>query len=542
MNITAAPNKLSELVSSFQDSLNQRDWQSARGYALVGASLAEALNDFEMMGWFGDHLERFNEFTVAGRLMAKAGRHYSNTCGMEWDGAFVHGTLLIEQRLRHIGAPIRNARHVEAARKLATRCVAIIDDRLHSLYSRTFPGVEVHRASAANDEVRASADAVAGFETLLQHLAPTADAVERNFVPIRPDHKLITEFRDRYRSKSGFPTIGVAWGSTNNSKELPPLSFWAELLRQLPGQFISLQYGDVRENIAQLGQQEANVFHDETVDSLVDLDRFAAQISSLDAVITISNTAAHMAGALGLPTIVILDDKFHLTWPIDAERTPFYPNSLLIRKKARDWSELIPLVHENLALLLERTRLRNGINPTIATLISDNYCSLNSRLHESNARYGSNGKKWADEIRAIAQETTSETILDYGCGKGSLSSALPELNVSEYDPAIPGKNFAPSNADLVVCTDVLEHIEPDFLDNVLLHLTTLANKRVFFTISTRPAVKELEDGRNTHLIIRDQSWWRERLDENWSILRWHHSNEEVVGVAMPKAREMGTCN
>jgi len=79
----------------------------------------------------------------------------------------------------------------------------------------------------------------------------------------------------------------------------------------------------------------------------------------------------------------------------------------------------------------------------------------------------------------------------------------------------------------------LEHIEPELLDNVLTHIGTLANRSIFFTISTRPAVKQLEDGRNTHLIIRDQQWWRERLEEKWSILEWQYSNNEVVGKAEP---------
>ena len=533
MSMTVTSDKLSELVSSFRASLDQRDWLSARGYALAAASLAEALKDFEMMGYLGDHLERFNEFAVAGRLMAKAGRHYAGTLGTEWDGTFVHGTLLIEQRIRHIGAPIRNARHVEAARKLATRCVVIINDRLHSLYSRTFSGVEVHRASEVDDKVRTSASAVAGFETLLQHLAPSAEAVERNFTPIRPNHKLVTEFRDQYSGGSESPIIGIAWGSTNNAKDLPPLSFWAKLLCQLPSRFVSLQYGDVREDIEHLKQSGAKVFHDETVDSLQDLDRFAAQIGSLDAVITISNTTAHMAGALGIPTIVILDDNIHLTWPIDTDATPFYPNSFLIRKENRNWDDLITPIKQRTALILGRTRQTSPQRQDTPTLISEGYRALNSRLHEDNVRYGSNGKKWAEKITTIVRETDSVTVLDYGCGKGSLSSALPNLNISEYDPAIPGKNSVPTCADLVVCTDVLEHIEPELLDNVLTHIGTLANRSIFFTISTRPAVKQLEDGRNTHLIIRDQQWWRERLEEKWSILEWQYSNNEVVGKAEP---------
>ncbi len=81
----------------------------------------------------------------------------------------------------------------------------------------------------------------------------------------------------------------------------------------------------------------------------------------------------------------------------------------------------------------------------------------------------------------------------------------------EYDPAIEGKDGRPVFADLVVCTDVLEHIEPDRLDNVLTHLRTLARRAVFVVINTQPSNKTLTDGRNAHLIVEPAVWWYERL-------------------------------
>ena len=104
----------------------------------------------------------------------------------------------------------------------------------------------------------------------------------------------------------------------------------------------------------------------------------------------------------------------------------------------------------------------------------------------------------------------------------------------EYDPAIVGKDQEPEPADLVVCTDVLEHIEPDYLDEVLLHLRTKVKKRLFFAISLRPAGKTLADGRNAHLIVESAEWWLDRLSPYFRVF---HSldigRRELAGIARP---------
>lgn len=151
-----------------------------------------------------------------------------------------------------------------------------------------------------------------------------------------------------------------------------------------------------------------------------------------------------------------------------------------------------------------------------SALISPAYLATQRTLHQSPQGYGLKGARWADAVVAIAQARQCSSILDYGCGKGSLmwtlrDRALHGIRLAEYDPAIPGKDAPPMFADLVVCTDVLEHIEPDRLSSVLAHLGSLARKAVFVVIATRPASKTLSDGRNAHLIIEDADWWRARV-------------------------------
>lgn len=140
-------------------------------------------------------------------------------------------------------------------------------------------------------------------------------------------------------------------------------------------------------------------------------------------------------------------------------------------------------------------------------LISEHYRDQNAQLHKLRSDYGSNGHRYASQIRELAQAMGTQDILDYGAGKQTLSDALVGLNVKSYDPAFPEISSLPEPADLVVCGDVLEHIEPEYLDAVLDDLQRVTKKCLFATIATRPAAKTLPDGRNTHLIQQDLRWW-----------------------------------
>lgn len=148
-------------------------------------------------------------------------------------------------------------------------------------------------------------------------------------------------------------------------------------------------------------------------------------------------------------------------------------------------------------------------------LISDEYRRLNTELHTRHGGYGSKGRSWAPRVIYYVRKWGNiQTILDYGCGKGSLKTALADVlpvEIREYDPAVPGKDAPPANADLVICTDVLEHVEPECIDDVLADLVRLANKTVLVAVACRAGKRVLEDGRPDHLTVEPPKWWAKRM-------------------------------
>lgn len=169
-------------------------------------------------------------------------------------------------------------------------------------------------------------------------------------------------------------------------------------------------------------------------------------------------------------------------------------------------------------------------------LISDEYADLNRKLHEENLGYGVGGGKYAETIIRLATSLKSTSVLDYGCGKGYLAKALP-FPIWEYDPAIPGKEESPRPADIVVCTDVLEHIEEDKILLVLDDIRRCTKKIAYFVIHTGPSGKTLADGRNTHILQRDLNWWMKTLGRFFQLGKPVFSDPLIHLVGAPKVKK-----
>jgi hypothetical protein len=170
-------------------------------------------------------------------------------------------------------------------------------------------------------------------------------------------------------------------------------------------------------------------------------------------------------------------------------------------------------------------------------LISDEYRELNAKLHSDILGYGVGGGRHAKTVQKLCKSLKSTSVLDYGCGKGYLAKELP-FPIWEYDPAIPGKDAAPRAADLVVCADVLEHIEPEKLDFVLDDLRRCTKKVGYFVVHTGPSSKILADGRNSHLIQQPKAWWEEKMGLYFQIGKVLESGHLLYFVVGPKKAKL----
>jgi len=157
-------------------------------------------------------------------------------------------------------------------------------------------------------------------------------------------------------------------------------------------------------------------------------------------------------------------------------------------------------------------------------LISEEYRKIQESLHDDatldgrKVAYGGTATSYAPIIAALLNSLEANHVLDYGCGKHMfLARALTEHKINHkfkyqaYDPAVPRLSSPPVPAEVVLCIDVLEHVEEDSIDEVLDHLRSLTEAVGMFSIATGPAMKSLPDGRNAHILQRPIDWWLPRI-------------------------------
>jgi len=276
-----------------------------------------------------------------------------------WRGEKLGAGRLLVWGEQGIGDEVMFAGLIPDLLRTGNRCILDCDVRLKPLFERSFPSVEVVSSRASendpgddpghNAEMHVTAHLPCGslprlFRPDLAAFAATtspyllADATERE------------KFRANY--SDGRRLIGLAW-YTNNRKtgriRSIDLAMFAPLFARTDIRWISLQYGDydgLQEQAAECG---ATLVVDCRVNQFLNIDLFAAQIAALDLVITIDNSTAHLAGALGIPTWVLLPFACDWRWLQDREDSPWYPKMRLFRQPSRgDWRSVVRSVENAL--------------------------------------------------------------------------------------------------------------------------------------------------------------------------------------------------
>jgi hypothetical protein len=320
--------------------LRRHDWIGLRAMIHQLAETARRTGDTRMMMELGQAALRLDEPELSVELihLARAAKATPDV----WRGEELPGGTLVihltEKASQGVGDGLELSGYFRAAAACAGRAILIAERRLVPVFARTLPDITVLPFGAdiapyAQGEVRHI-----GIDELRYVLGFDTATVRRLHVPLIADAAETRSLRENYLRGRSLPLIGIAWWSSHYGKDLPPLAQWQRLIESLPAQFISLQYGEVDRDVAVLrGGSPDRLLCDETVDQMANMDRFASQLAALDLVVTISNSGAHLAGALGKRMIVVRDDLFRRSWPYLSREVPWYPGAMVIVKNDRPW-------------------------------------------------------------------------------------------------------------------------------------------------------------------------------------------------------------
>jgi len=265
-----------------------------------------------------------------------------------WDGREVDGALLLWSE-QGLGDEVFYAGMVGDLIARGYTLLWEADARLVPLLQRSYPDVRVIARSNPPHPATQDAGIAAQISTasLGQYLRTSLDQFPRDRPAyLKSDTTRAAAYRDRVRAKGQTRLVGVSWASTNPARGVHKtcdLNALGPLWRAVGPDtlFVDLQYGDTA---AERRSSNLPLTHLEDLDLFNDIDGLAALISICDRVVTVSNTTAHLAGALGVPVDIIVPagNGRLWYWGVDQEKSPWYPSATLYKQTAANvWDDTI---------------------------------------------------------------------------------------------------------------------------------------------------------------------------------------------------------
>jgi tetratricopeptide (TPR) repeat protein/polysaccharide pyruvyl transferase WcaK-like protein len=295
----------------------------------------------------------------------------------KWDGKDLTGTELLLYGEQGIGDEVMFASCVPDVLAQGARVTLLSEPRLAALFARSFPGAIVRpKARGELSPLLDSCDASAvrcSLASLPLHLRRTAERFPGNAY-LKADAGAVTRWRERLRQPGVRLNVGLSWrGGAARARQARSIALerLAPLFTAANVRFVNLQYGDHRDEIAQFGAAGHQLLCFEEIDPLRDLDGFAALLTALDLVISIDNSTVHLAGALGVPTWLLLPFQADWRWQRGRDDSLWYRSLRLFWQRTpgtASWTEVISRVSAELETVPARESVPDAAGGHVASV------------------------------------------------------------------------------------------------------------------------------------------------------------------------------
>jgi tetratricopeptide (TPR) repeat protein len=259
-----------------------------------------------------------------------------------------------------LGDTIHFVRYVPMLTERGARVVLAVQNPLHHLLSG-LPGVSQCIPTSALGTLPAF-DMHCPISSLPLAFGTRLDTIPamKSYLPLPPRNR-VQAWEDRLGPHTRL-RVGLVWSGrpthTNDHNRSIPLRTISQIL-DVDATFVSLQK-DPRPNDAAV-LRERNDVMDLTAD-LADFTETAALISCLDLVIAVDTSVAHLAGALGRPTWILLPYTPDYRWLLDRDDSPWYPSVRLFRQnQTREYESVLERLSDELRARIVAFRPKEGL-------------------------------------------------------------------------------------------------------------------------------------------------------------------------------------
>jgi tetratricopeptide (TPR) repeat protein len=268
-----------------------------------------------------------------------------------WSGQPLRGKTILVYSEQGVGDEIMFGSCIPDVIEAAEHCIIECDPRLVPLYRRSFAAATIQARLGWDDHEWLGRMRPIDYQVPVGNLPRffrTALAqFPRRPAYLMPDPDLVARWRSRLAELGPEAKIGISWrGASDHEQKYGrsvPLADWAPLFAARDLKFINLQYGNVAAEIGEVESRLGIEIHDwEDNDPRRNLDSLAALMAALDLVITIGNSNAHLAGAIGANVWTLLPRVPSWRWMDGRDDSPWYPTMRLMRQSVPGgWSELM---------------------------------------------------------------------------------------------------------------------------------------------------------------------------------------------------------
>ncbi len=266
-----------------------------------------------------------------------------------WDGRPIEHLLVYDEQ--GMGDTIQFIRYIALLSGYAKKITIQVQNPLRRLVAENFPQAFV----ITSDHLLPNVDAHISFLSLPHIFKTRLENVPCSVPYLRATEEWRAPWKERLTTIPK-PRIGIVWAGNplhrNDHNRSVQLKEMTPLLQSARPHLVSLQKKMVTRDIPE-GVFDADYGAPDKNDSdaagwLNDFASTAGLITELDLVISVDTSVAHLAGALGKPTWVLLPFDLDWRWLLGREDSPWYPNMRLFRQPApTDWASVIKMVAQD---------------------------------------------------------------------------------------------------------------------------------------------------------------------------------------------------
>ena len=244
-----------------------------------------------------------------------------------------------------------------------------IDPRLVRLFSPNFPSVnfvarksqeQLLRGEVAQEFLNGQFDVTIYAGTLGRVYRPELKAFPRSPY-LKPQAESVNRWRASLADGSGLLRVGITWrgGSkkTGHSDRSMTLDQMKPLLDRADCQFVSLQYGDVADEIDSFNRTSGGRIKYFPKEQINDFEELGALIEALDLVISVQNTTVHLCGAMGKTCFAMLPRRAEWRYGASGREMAWYSSVELWRQtETANWAEVLEAINRRLDTEVQRAR------------------------------------------------------------------------------------------------------------------------------------------------------------------------------------------